>query len=166
MLFGAVLTAGDGYVTVGSNAMVMEHAIVRGRAEHPATLGDNVVVGPHAQVNGGSIAAGCFLATGSSVFPGARLEPDVELGFNALVHVESLVPEGSVVPIGWIAVGNPAAILSPGEHAKVQALLYATTSDATHYGTAGRIPAAVRMARTSEHYAEHRNDVHVLETSS
>ncbi len=36
-------------------------------------VGDDVLVGPHAHVNGATIEAGCFVATGVSVFPGARL---------------------------------------------------------------------------------------------
>jgi hypothetical protein len=50
--------------------MVMEHALIRGRAGHPAVLSDHVLVGPHAHVNGAEIAADAFLATGAPVFPG------------------------------------------------------------------------------------------------
>ena len=44
MLFGAVLTAKDGRVEVGRNCVFMENALVRGRAAHPARLGDDVLV--------------------------------------------------------------------------------------------------------------------------
>src|SRR3954453_2856971 len=79
VLFGAVLTAEDGTVEIGSRCVVMENALVRGRARHPARLGDDVLIGPHAHVNGAEIAAGCFLATGASVFPGARLDERCEV---------------------------------------------------------------------------------------
>lgn len=52
ILFSAVLTAEDGRVEVGARCVVMEHALVRGRAGHPARLGDDVLVGPHAHING------------------------------------------------------------------------------------------------------------------
>ena len=41
----------------------MENAVVRGRARHPVVIGDDVLVGPHAHVNGALIGDGCFLAT-------------------------------------------------------------------------------------------------------
>src|SRR3954463_15577353 len=67
ILFGAVLTAEDGAVEVGARCVVMENALVRGRAEHPARLGDDVLVGPHAHVNGATVGDGCFLATGAAL---------------------------------------------------------------------------------------------------
>src|SRR3954464_199091 len=73
ILFGAVLTAEDGSVTVGARCVVMENALVRGPAQHPAPIGDDVLIGPHAHVNGTRIGSGCFVATGAALFPGARL---------------------------------------------------------------------------------------------
>jgi carbonic anhydrase/acetyltransferase-like protein (isoleucine patch superfamily) len=52
VLFGAVLTAEDGRISVGARSIVMENAVIRGRAQHPAIIGDDVLVGPHAHVNG------------------------------------------------------------------------------------------------------------------
>jgi carbonic anhydrase/acetyltransferase-like protein (isoleucine patch superfamily) len=73
ILFGAVLTAEDGRVEVGRNCVVMENALARGSDGHPARLGEDVLVGPQAHVNGCEVAAGCFLANGAALFPGARL---------------------------------------------------------------------------------------------
>lgn len=52
ILRGAVLTAEDGEIQVGSDVIDMEHALVEGRDKHRAGLGDTVLVGPHAHVNG------------------------------------------------------------------------------------------------------------------
>ena len=46
ILFGAVLTAEDGKVVVGARSVVMENALLRGRARHPCIIGDDVLVGP------------------------------------------------------------------------------------------------------------------------
>src|SRR5215831_3973109 len=62
ILFGAVLTAEDGEISVGARCVVMENALLRGRARHPCVIGDDVLVGPHAHVNGARIGDGCFLA--------------------------------------------------------------------------------------------------------
>jgi len=40
VLHGAVLTAENGEVRLGENSVVMENALVRGRANHPALIGD------------------------------------------------------------------------------------------------------------------------------
>jgi gamma-carbonic anhydrase len=79
ILFGAVLTAEDGRVDVGRNCVVMENALVRGRDGHPAWLGDDVLVGPHAHVNGCEVAAPEELMRRQSEFFGAHRE-DRECG--------------------------------------------------------------------------------------
>jgi len=71
ILFGAVVTAEDGEVSVGARTVVMENALIRGRARHPAVVGDDVLIGPHAHVNGATVRNGCFLATGTALFPDA-----------------------------------------------------------------------------------------------
>src|SRR5215204_7121532 len=73
VLFGAVVTAEDGFVQIGARCVVMENALRRGREAHPVRLGDDVLVGPHAHLNGSEVEDGCFLATGASLFPGSRL---------------------------------------------------------------------------------------------
>src|SRR5437763_8874531 len=50
ILFGAVLTAEDGEIQIGERTVVMENALVRGRAGHPAIIGSDVLVGPHAHL--------------------------------------------------------------------------------------------------------------------
>jgi gamma-carbonic anhydrase len=46
MLFGAVITAEDGSVELGARCVIMENALLRGRASHPVTVGDDVLIGP------------------------------------------------------------------------------------------------------------------------
>ena len=70
VLHGAVLTAEDGEVRFGDDVVVMENALVRGRARHAARLGDAVLVGPHAHINGATIEDEVFIATGAVPFPG------------------------------------------------------------------------------------------------
>ena len=69
ILHGAVLTAEDGEVRLGADIVVMENALFRGRARHPAHLGDAVLVGPHAHVNGATVEDEVFIATGAFLFP-------------------------------------------------------------------------------------------------
>lgn len=71
VLHGAVLTAENGEVRLGRNSVVMENALVRGRADRPALISDAVLVGPHAHVNGATVEDEVFIATGASLFPGS-----------------------------------------------------------------------------------------------
>ena len=113
ILFGAVLTAEDGPIRLGERCIVMENAVVRGRAAHPVRIGDRVLVGPHAHVNGAEIGDEAFIATGASLFPGSRLGAGAEIRINGVLHVNSSLPAGAGVPIGWIAVGDPAQMFPP-----------------------------------------------------
>jgi carbonic anhydrase/acetyltransferase-like protein (isoleucine patch superfamily) len=163
ILFGAVLTADGGPVELGRSCIVMEQALVRGRAEHPARLGDDVLVGPHAHVNGAEIGSETFVATGAAVFPGARVGRGVELRINSVVHANTAVAEGAVLPIGWIAAGDPAEHFSPDRHEELWQVQKELDFPGTVFGIA-RDDAS--MSRIASHYAElfgHHRDDRLLE---
>ncbi|MCT9001314.1 gamma carbonic anhydrase family protein [Microbacterium memoriense] len=122
ILHGAVITAEGGPVTLAENTIVMENALIRASATHPAHLGAHVLVGPMASVSGASVADEVFLATGTRVFNGARIGERCEIRINAVVHLRTVLPPDTVVPIGWIAVGDPAQVLSPDRHEEIWAL--------------------------------------------
>jgi carbonic anhydrase/acetyltransferase-like protein (isoleucine patch superfamily) len=157
ILFGAVVSAEDGRVEIGARCVVMEHALVRARATHPVVLGDDVLVGPHAHVNGCVIGDGSFLATGASLFPGAELGRDVEVRINGVVHVNSKLPDRTVVPIGWIAVGD--LILSPDQHDEIWAAQKELDFPGTVYGLSRDASARERMERQSAWFGAHRDDL-------
>lgn len=158
VLFGAVLTAEDGEVGIGARTVVMENALVRGRADHPCLIGDDVLVGPHAHLNGARVADGCFLATGAALFPGAALGTGCEVRVHGVVQVNTVLPAGSVVPIGWVAVGDPARILPPERHDDIWAVQRELDFPGTVYGVPRGTPASELMARQSAWYGAHRSD--------
>ena len=161
ILFGAVLTAEGGIVELGEQVIVMEQAVVRGRAGHHAVIGRHTLIGPHAHVNGAVVGEAVFLATGVSVFPGARIGAGAEVRINGVVHVNSVLPDEAVVPIGWVAVGDPARILPSAEHERIWAVQRHLDFVGTVYGIE---PASPReeMAEITRRYAElfgsHRDD--------
>ena len=158
VLFGAVLTAEDGRVEVGARCVVMENALLRGRTANPVVLGDDVLVGPHAHLNGTVVGDGCFLATGSSLFPGSRLGREVEVRINGVVHVNTALDDGTVVPIGWVAVGDPAQVLPPGAHDEIWKLQAELDFPQTVYGVSREASARERMQRQIEWFGAHRDD--------
>ena len=119
ILFGAVLTADGGPVRVGTHCVIMENAVLRGTLKHPLSIGTRVLVGPRAYLSGCTVNDETFLATGSTVFNGAVLGQRTEVQVNGTVHLKTVLPAGALVPIGWIAVGDPAAILPPDRHEEI-----------------------------------------------
>jgi carbonic anhydrase/acetyltransferase-like protein (isoleucine patch superfamily) len=114
VLFGAVLTAEMGAeMEVGAGCVVMEQAVLRASGRFPLHLGQGVLVGPHAYVTGCSVGARSFIATGAMVFNGARLGEACVVALGGKVHIDSDLPGGTRVPIGFIAFGRPATIYPP-----------------------------------------------------
>ncbi|WP_405661769.1 gamma carbonic anhydrase family protein [Streptomyces sp. NBC_00079] len=159
VLHGAVLTAEDGEVRVGSDVVVMENALVRGRAGHPAVIGDAVLVGPHAHVNGAAIEDEVFVATGAAVFPGAVAGAGSELRINSVLQANSVLAPGTVVPIGWIAAGAPSAqLFSPEQHDELWAVQRELDFPGTVYGVARGTSMRDIMARQVDFYGAHQHD--------
>ena len=161
ILFGAVLTVEDGRVDIGDRTVVMENALVRGRRPTPARLGDDVLVGPHAHVNGALVEDGAFLATGAAVSPGAVVGAGSEVRIHAVVHVNSRLASGTTVPIAWIAAGDPAQLFSPDRHDELWAVQEPLDFPGTVYGLTRDATAHDRMSRQSAWLGAHQDD-HVI----
>lgn len=158
ILHGAVLTAEDGEVRVGSDVVVMEHALVRGRSGHPAVVGDAVLIGPHAHLNGTTVEDEVFVATGASLFPGSVAGTGSELRINSVLHVNSRLAPHTVVPIGWIAAGDPAELFSPDRHEDLWRMQSTLDFPGTVYGVDRGTSMRTLMARQSDFYGAHRDD--------
>lgn len=113
VLHGAVVTAEGGPIVLGEHVIVMENALIRATAADAVHIGRNSLLGTLSSVAGADIGDESFLASGARVFNGARVGARCEIRVNAIVHRRSVLLEGTVVPIGWVAVGNPARMLSP-----------------------------------------------------
>jgi len=158
VLFGAVLTAEDGAVRVGARTVVMENALVRGRDGHAAVIGDDVLVGPHAHLNGARVEDGCFLATGAALFPGAVIGAGSEVRVHGVVQVNTVLAAGTTVPIGWVAVGDPATVLPPDRHDEIWAIQQGLDFPGTVYGIARGTSPTELMTLQSEWFGAHRGD--------
>jgi gamma-carbonic anhydrase len=158
VLHGAVLTAENGEVRLGENSVVMENALVRGRADHPALLGDAVLVGPHAHVNGATVEDEVFIATGAALFPGSVAGAGAELRINSVLQVNSRLAPGAVLPIGWIAVGDPAQLFSPDRHEELWQIQRDLDFPGTVYGVPRGTSMRDIMSRQSIFYGAHQHD--------
>ena len=152
ILHGAVLNADLGPIRVGADVVVMEHALLRGRADHPLELGDAILVGPHTHLNGTRVRDEVFIATGASLFPGSEIGERCELRINSVVHVNTQLEPDTVVPIGWIAAGRPAQLFSPDRHEELWQVQEPLDFPGTVYGVPRGTSMREIMRRQSEVY--------------
>lgn len=119
---GAILVADGGTLRIGESSIVMEHAVIRSTATDDCTIGSYVMIGPHTHLCGCTIEDEVFIATGASVFNGATLRKWSEVRINGVVHIDTLLDVDATVPIGWVAVGNPAKVFPPDHHDEIWAI--------------------------------------------
>jgi carbonic anhydrase/acetyltransferase-like protein (isoleucine patch superfamily) len=157
ILWNAVVSAEDGTVELGARCVVMEHALVRGRAAHPVHVGDDVLIGPHAHVNGARIGREAFIATRAALFPGATVGVRAEVRIGGVVHVNSHLPDGTVLPIGWVAVGD--RMFPPDRHDEIWAIQEGLDFPGTVYGEPRGDDLMARvMPRQAAWFGAHRDD--------
>lgn len=158
VLFGAVVSAEGGPVEIGSDCVIMENAVIRGTPKNPVSIGDRVLVGPGAHLTGCEIQDDSFLATGATVFNGAVIEESVEVRVNGVVHVNTRLTAGSVVPIGWVAVGDPGEAFPPSEHDRIWEIQRGLDFPGTVWGVDRAVPKGERTKRYSKALARHKAD--------
>ena len=164
VMFGACVIAEGKPVTIGENCIVMENAVLRSTDKHELTIGRGCLIGPHAHVVGCTVEDEVFIATGASVFHGARLGTKAEVRVHAVVHLRTELPAEAVVPIGWVAVGKPAVLLPPEKHEEIWAVQKPLDFPGFVYGFSREsgeeiIDAMKKITQTrSEELGRHRDD--------
>ena len=121
IMHGAVVAAEGGPVEIGANCVIMENAVLRGTPQYPLIMGDHVLAGPHSHLTGCGIADEVFIATGARVFNGAQMGRASSVALGGTVHIGCVVPPLARIPIGWVAVGEPARRYPPGEAEAIRA---------------------------------------------
>ncbi|WP_434609343.1 gamma carbonic anhydrase family protein [Pseudomonas sp. D2-30] len=116
---GAVLVAEGGTLRIGENCIVMENAVIRSTAHNDCQIGNHVMVGPHCHLTGCRIDDEVFIATGACVFNGAHIGKGAEVRINGVVHIKTVMEAGAMVPIGWVAVGDPAQYFPADQHEQI-----------------------------------------------
>ena len=159
ILFGAQIIAEGGSIEIGRECIVMENAVLRAGARHSLAIGNNCLIGPNAHVVGCRIEDEVFIATGAAIFHAAHLGKGSEIRVNAVVHLKTHLPAGATVPIGWIAVGDPASILPAEEHERIWAIQQPLNFPLTVYGFEREEADMVKITRRlAANLASHRED--------
>lgn len=161
VLWGARLIGeGGGRIIVGRNAIIMENAVVRATPRHACTIGDFCLVGPNAHVVGARLEDQVFIATAAAIFHGAELGAGSEVRVHATVHLRTRLAPGAVVPIGWVAVGDPAELHPPSKHEAIWTVQKPLDFPDFVYGFDRDTPELMRHVteRLAGMLGRHRND--------
>src|SRR5207247_9490193 len=108
----------------GPRRVFVESAIIRACPPRSVGIGSDRMIGPGASVIGAQIDHDAFVAAVVSIFPAAHLGARAIVRTNAVVHINSELPAGRVVPEGWTAVGRPAEVVPPGRDERMLVSLY------------------------------------------
>jgi carbonic anhydrase/acetyltransferase-like protein (isoleucine patch superfamily) len=161
VLYGArIVGEAGGSIRIGRNVIVMENGAVRASPRHSCSIGDHCLIGPHAHVVGATLEEQVFIATGASIFHGAHIGAGSEVRINGVVHLKTRLAPGASVPIGWIAVGDPARILSPDRHDEIWEIQKPLNFPLTVYGFERDTPDLMKAVtqRLSAALGAHRDD--------
>src|SRR5688572_27873107 len=79
-----------------------------------------------------------------------------EVRIGGVVHVSSTAPDGAVVPIGWVAVGDE--ILPPGDHERIWAIQEKLDFPGTAYGEPRGDGLMARVMPRQTALGAHRDD--------
>ncbi len=153
IMFGAAIIAEGGKVTLGDHCIVMENVVIRSSARHTVKIGNHVLIGPRAYLTGCTVADDVFLATGATIFNGARIGTRAEVRINGTVHLKTNVPPDATVPIGWVAVGDPAEMHPPSEHDEIWKVQDPLDFPGTVFGLTRPAPGETNMPELTRRYA-------------
>lgn len=163
VLHGAVIVAEGAPVTIGSDTVIMENAVLKASGgsilQFPLSVGERCIVGPHAFVVGATIGNGCLVASGAKIFNGATLEDGSDVAAGGIVHVNARLPRGAGVPMHHVAQGDPATIYPPesAAGARVPADFYRTVFNLE--------PGDDANARAAETYAKFLRKAHARDAA-
>jgi carbonic anhydrase/acetyltransferase-like protein (isoleucine patch superfamily) len=165
VLHGArIIGESGGSIRIGRYCIVMENAVVRSSPRHACSIGDYCLIGPNAHVTGAELEEEVFIATGVAIFHGAHLGRGSEVRVHGTVHLRTRLEPGATVPMGWVAVGDPARIFAPDQHDEIWAIQKPLNFPDWVYGFDRNTPDLMQHVtrRLSEKLAGHADDI-VLE---
>lgn len=104
----AVLRGDSNRIVVGARTSVQDGAIIHCTRNEATTIGDGVVVGHLAHMEGCTVGDGALIGSGAVVLPRASI------GARALVAAGAVVANDVQVPEGALARGVPARVVEGG----------------------------------------------------
>lgn len=123
----AVLRGDHGTIRVGAQTSVQDGAVLHCTAELDTVIGDRVVIGHCAHLEGCVIGNDALIGSGAVVLQNARVHD------GAMVAAQALVTMGTSVPSGAVAMGVPAKIRPDSVRSELIAAAAAVYVHNTHW---------------------------------
>src|SRR3954470_5997878 len=101
--FGAVLRGDSSRIEIGAGTSVQDNAVIHCAHELPTIVGEGVVVGHSAMLEGCVVEDGAVIGMGAIVLQRARV------GARSVLAAGAVVPERREIGAGMLAAGIPAA---------------------------------------------------------
>ncbi|NJL96141.1 MAG: gamma carbonic anhydrase family protein, partial [Anaerolineae bacterium] len=89
--FGAVLRGDLNQLRVGARSSVQDNCVLHTNTSAPTVVGDDVIIGHGAVLEGCTIAPGCLIGMNATVLSGAQLGP------GCIVAAGAVVREGAII---------------------------------------------------------------------
>jgi carbonic anhydrase/acetyltransferase-like protein (isoleucine patch superfamily) len=105
--FGAVLRGDSSRITIGAGTSVQDNAVVHCAHDLPTVVGENVIVGH------GALLEGCVIEDGAVVGMGAIVLQRARVGAGAVLAAGAVLSERREVGPEMLAAGVPAAEKKP-----------------------------------------------------
>jgi carbonic anhydrase/acetyltransferase-like protein (isoleucine patch superfamily) len=102
--FGTVLRGDVSHIEIGVGCSIQDTAVIHCASDLPTVIGENVVVGHGAMLEGCTIEDGALIGMGAIVLQHARV------GAGAMVAAGAVVAEREEIPAGVLAAGVPARV--------------------------------------------------------
>jgi carbonic anhydrase/acetyltransferase-like protein (isoleucine patch superfamily) len=100
--FGAVLRGDYSHIAVGAGSSIQDNAVVHCAEGLPTIIGDDVLVGH------GAMLEGCTIEEHAVIGMGAIVLQRAHVGARAMVAAGAVVGEGTAIASGMLAAGVPA----------------------------------------------------------
>jgi carbonic anhydrase/acetyltransferase-like protein (isoleucine patch superfamily) len=102
--FGTVLRGDVSHIEIGAGCSIQDTAVIHCASDLPTVIGNDVVVGHAALLEGCTIEDGALVGMGAIVLQHARV------GAGAMVAAGAVVPERGEIAPGVLAAGVPARV--------------------------------------------------------
>jgi carbonic anhydrase/acetyltransferase-like protein (isoleucine patch superfamily) len=102
--FGTVLRGDASHIEIGPGCSIQDTAVIHCASDLPTVIGEDVVVGHGAMLEGCTIEDGALIGMGAIVLQHARV------GAGAMVAAGAVVSERQEIPPGVLAAGVPANV--------------------------------------------------------
>jgi carbonic anhydrase/acetyltransferase-like protein (isoleucine patch superfamily) len=105
--FGAVLRGDSSVIHIGAGTSVQDNAVVHCARDLPTVVGEDVIVGH------GAMLEGCVVEDGAIVGMGAIVLQRARLGAGSMLAAGAVLAERSEIAAGMLAAGVPAREKKP-----------------------------------------------------